>query len=471
MANIIVVSPSLTTEAGDSGDLIALRSGAISGATIIGGSGKDTVEMLDPTTSASNVDVSLKGGADLITVSAVAFSGGTFAGGAGGDTFALTGTAGAMNTILGGDGSDVVELHTGSEFSAIKLGAGADLVSGIGDVSADTGFIALGAGADTLTLSALTFQEGTIYGGGGSDKLNLDAVNSAGEVVIRGDATGYTGNDSITLSSEFVSGNVEGGLGADTITLAGTAIGKGTYLGNAGADFINFSGATLGGGSTGLTIGGGAGADTIEFGNFSAGGSGVFIAGGGGADSIVVDNVKGYLSAGTTTKFSAGNGFATIAGGAGADSITFSANNIATAGVQGVVLGWSALSDSTEDTMDAISFPAVSNTAGATFLLDLSNDLATGIANGSKGDLLVSAGVLDSAGAASSISDRISAVDSLTVTGEVAFFTDQSASAAYMFVQGGSTDLVAKFSNVEGISAGSITVSAASTGQFKVDFA
>ena len=77
--------------------MIALRSGVISGATIIGGSGKDTVEMLDPTTSASNVDVSLKGGADWMTVSAVAFSGGTFAGGAGGDTFALTGTAGAMN--------------------------------------------------------------------------------------------------------------------------------------------------------------------------------------------------------------------------------------------------------------------------------------------------------------------------------------------------------------------------------------
>jgi hypothetical protein len=466
MANIIVVSPSLSTEAGDSGDLIVFRSGAISGASVIGGAGADSLEMVAPTTSANGVDVSLKGGADLATVSSVAFSGASFALGAGGDTLALTGTDGVINTILGGAGSDVIQLHTGSEFSAVKLGAGADLISGIGNISADTGFIGLGAGADTLTLSATTFQEGTIFGGGGSDLINLDAVASAGEVVIRGDATGYTGNDTINLSSEFVSGSVEGGLGADVIKLVGTAVGKSEYLGNGGADQINFSGAVFGADTSGTTIGGGAGADTIEFGEVGSAGSGALVFGGGGADSIILDANAAVTAGGAS--FSAGIGLATIAGGAGADSITFSgALNAASAGVAGV-LSWSSNSDSTADAVDIVSFNATAG-MGSFFLVDAD---ATGVANGERGNIDVSAGVMVTAGGASSLSDRISAIDSVLVTGQLAVFSDTSASAAYLFVQGGSTDLVAKFSNADAkiATAGSFTVSAAGSGQFKIGF-
>ena len=471
MANIIVVSPSLSTEAGDSGDLIVFRSGAISGASVIGGAGADSLEMVAPTTSANSVDVSLKGGADLATVSSVAFSGASFALGAGGDTLALTGTDGVINTILGGDGSDVIQLHTGSEFSSVKLGAGADLISGVGNISADTGFIGLGAGADTLTLSATTFQEGTIFGGGGSDLINLDAVASAGEVVIRGDATGYTGNDTINLSSEFVSGSVEGGLGADVIKLVGTAVGKSEYLGNAGADQINFSGATFGADTSGTTIGGGAGADTIEFGEVGSAGSGALVFGGGGADSIILDANEAVeslaASAGDGANFSAGIGLATIAGGAGADSITFSGAIDGSAGIAGV-LSWSSNSDSTADAMDIVSFNQTAG-VGTIFLVDAD---ATGVGNGERGNIDVTAGVMRTAGGASSLSDRISAVDSVLVTGELAVFSDTSASAAYLFVQGGSTDLIAKFSNAGGniSTAGTITVSAAGSGQFKIGF-
>lgn len=467
MANTIVVSPSLTTEAGSSGDLISVRSGAISGSTIIGGTGSDTVEMLGGSTSANSVSVSLKGGADAATISAVVFSGSTFAFGAGGDTLTLSGADIVANTIKGGDGSDVINLGVGSEFSSLQLGAGADLVTGAGTVSASTGFIGLGAGQDTLTLTASVFTEGTIFGGGGNDSIFLDIDASAGEVVIRGDATGITGNDTITLTNEFVSGSVEGGLGNDLITLNGTAVGKSEYLGNGGNDVINFSSTIFGANGSGSTIGGGAGSDTLTFGEVGSAGSSVLVAGGGGADSIVLDSNFVALTAGVT--FSAGRGFATIQGGAGADSITFSAKIGGTAGQVAGVLDWSANSDSVSDALDVVTFD---NTAGqgSVFLTNLN---ATGVGAGSKGNIAVAAGVLVSAGGASSLADRISAVDSLLVTGEAAVFSDSSASAVYLFVQGGSTDMVAKFNDTNNKigTAGDVSISAANaSGQFKVTF-
>ena len=54
----------------------------------------------------------------------------------------------------------------------------------------------------------------------------------------------------------------------------------------------------------------------------------------------------------------------------------------------------------------------------------------------------------------SSLTDRVAKLDTtLTTTGQVAVFTDVSASAAYLFVQGGDTDLVAKMNGTETISA------------------
>jgi hypothetical protein len=473
MANTIVVSPSLTTEAGSSGDLISVRSGAISGSTIIGGTGSDTLEMIGGSTSANSVSVSLKGGADAATLSGVVFSGSTFAFGAGGDTLTLSGADIVANSIKGGAGSDVINLGVGSEFSSLALGAGADLVTGAGSVSASTGFIALGAGQDTLTLTASDFTEGTIYGGGGNDSIFLDIDSSAQEVVIRGDATGIAGNDTITLTNEFVSGSVEGGLGNDKITLEGTAVGKSEYLGNAGNDVIDFSGATFALNASGTTIGGGAGNDTLTFGEVGSAGSGVLIAGGGGADSIILDSNFAALTAGVT--FSAGNGYATIQGGAGADSITFSAVIGGTAGQVAGILDFSGNSDSVADAMDVVTFDNSAGAAGVGYLRSefLVNLDATAVGAGSKGQIAVTNGVLVSAGGASSLSDRISAVDSVLVTGEMAIFSDGSGSAAYLFVQGGSTDMVAKFNDTNSKigTAGDFAVSAANTnGSFKVTF-
>ena len=77
--------------------------------------------------------------------------------------------------------------------------------------------------------------------------------------------------------------NFQGAGGADVIKFNGNGtIGStGKILGNAGGDIITLS-ATKFGGSEGLTIGGGAGNDTIAMDEFGSAGSGAFVVGGGG---------------------------------------------------------------------------------------------------------------------------------------------------------------------------------------------
>ena len=117
--------------------------------------------------------------------------------------------------------------------------------------------------------------------------------------------------------------------------------------------------------------------------------------------------------------------------------------------------------------MDVITFNATAGNA-TKFLVD--GDF-TGAGAGERGGIDVTAGVMRTAGGASSVSDRISAIDTVLVTGQAAVFVDASASAAYLFVQGGSTDMVAKFSNSNAKigTAGSITVTDEASG-FVISF-
>ena len=77
MANTIIVSPSLSTEGDASGNLFVFASGALSGSTVIGGAGKDTVEMNSGNSAVAGVDINTKGGQDSIAISATEFSGST----------------------------------------------------------------------------------------------------------------------------------------------------------------------------------------------------------------------------------------------------------------------------------------------------------------------------------------------------------------------------------------------------------
>jgi hypothetical protein len=478
MANFIVVSPSQSTNGGSSGDLFVFRSGAISGASVLGGAGNDTLELLAPTTSANGLSLNSQGGADVFTISGQALSG-SLAAGAGGDTINLNG-GNTLSDLALGAGSDKVLISgtlTISSKGSIKGGAGADIISGIGTNVLSGASLLMGAGKDTIILSA-NINSGLIVGGGGADVIDIDSNDLASGSTIKGGA----GLDTIDLAGKYTASTVNLGNGSDNLTLSATTFSKtGAVLGGNGADIISGN-AEFYTDLSGFTVGGGAGKDTIVLAEIGSAGEGALVLGGGGNDKITVDANLADVFDGTaaaTALFSAGNGYATIHGGAGADSITFDGlinGNVGGAGSAGRgyagVLAFSALSDSTEGSMDLISYSGSAATVKM-FLLDFDASIATGIA-ASKGRGSISTdanGFLASAGSNSSVSELISAVDALTVTGEIATFVDASGDA-YVFVQGGSTDFVAEFDNTKAaISAGAVAgvaLTKEANGEFRI---
>jgi hypothetical protein len=461
MSNFIVVSPGQSTNGGNSGDLFVFQSGAISGSTVLGGTGADTIHLLDPTSSASNTLFETKGGADVFNISGQTISG-TIAGGAGGDTVLLSG-ANTLTDVRLGAGSDTIKLKgilSVNGKGSIQGGAGADTISAAAINNVLSGStILMGAGKDTITLSG-TFASGQMMGGGGADVFTFDSINAGAKSTIKGGA----GGDTIDLAGNYTGTNVFLGDGSDNLTLSANVISlTGQFLGGAGADVISGNGESFLNVS-GLTIGGGAGADVISLSEIGSAGEGARILGGGGNDSIALDANAGQSTAGMG--FSAGMGFATIVGGAGADSITFDGLAAGTAGFAGVI-AFSSLSDSTAASMDVITY---SGTAGAekAFLLDFDSKVVTGIAaSKSKGGVTTNAnGFLNNIGTNSSFSERMSALDALTVTGEIGLFKDASGDA-YVFVQGGSTDLVARFNGTG--SAGTVTLLEEANGEYRVN--
>jgi len=478
MANTVIVSPSLTTTGDDSGNLFVFQSGALSGSTLIGGSGKDTVDLLSGESAASDVSIDLKGGQDSIAITAVAFGSSTIRGGAGADTIDVrsAGTT-VLNSVYGGDGNDLLILSGLADIQNVFMGGGSDFISGSVAVSASGSEILLGAGADTVSMTAATFASSTVLGGGGADSIAIDLNGAATAVKIHGDAAGVVGADTIRLTLSagqvFDETNIQGAGGADLIHAdAGTFQGTGKILGNFGGDTIDLSaGVFLNAG--GLTIGGGAGSDTIMLDEFGSAGSGAVVIGGGGADSItLLVNAAGAGSAGAAG-FTAGNGYGTIIGGAGADSIFFSGAALDgnSAGIAAVI-GFSSLSDSTESQMDIVTFSAGSaGEANNGFLLNLAiaSGRANNATNAADGGKTLSAGVLQSAGASNTtLTQVVSAVDSLaSQTGQAAAFAHSG--NAYIFVQGGSTDLVAQFDSQRTYTAGAdVTFSSIGSGDFKI---
>jgi hypothetical protein len=481
MANLIVVSPGQSTNGGSSGDLFVFRSAAISGSTLVGGAGNDTLELLDPTTSANGFSLDLKGGADVVSISAQASLSGVLRAGAGGDTINLNG-GNQLNDLALGLGSDKVLISgtlTVSSKGSIKGGAGADIISGVGANVLSGASLLMGAGKDTIILSA-TLNSGLVVGGGGADVIDLDTNDAGSGATIKGGA----GLDTIDLAGNLTSTTVNLGNGSDNLTISASTITlTGAILGGTGADIISGNTETYSD-ISGFTMGGGAGKDTITVAEFGSAGEGGLLLGGGGNDSITLDAnaAAAFLvadTAGVVGQFSAGAGYATILGGAGADSITFDGEIQAVIGAAGSagqgyagVLAFSALTDSTEASMDVITY---SGTAGTTkmFLLDFDSSIATGIA-ASKAVGVISTdanGHLVSAGSNSSVSELISAVDTLTVTGEIATFRDASGDV-YVFVQGGSTDFVAEFDNATTtISANNVSLAKDADGEFRLTLA
>lgn len=184
----------------------------------------------------------------------------------------ITDTTDGADSITFGTGGSTVYGNAGNDTivaGATDAGATATIYAGLGNDSVDTGafvgdtYINLAAGNDTLDDNdAAATGNATVVGGGGNDTLDLSTMS--------GDVTVY-GGEGVTDSTD----------GADTIT---TGTGNTTLYANAGNDTI-----TLGTASSAAKtayINGGVGDDTID----GAENGLLTVAGGYGDDSITLDS-------------------------------------------------------------------------------------------------------------------------------------------------------------------------------------
>ena len=124
----------------------------------------------------------------------------------------------------------------------------------------------------------------------------------------------------------------------------------------------------MSGASNGLTIGGGAGNDTIEL-EDNIDGISALVLGGAGDDSIY------FTDLGEDDDYSA----ISVVGGAGADSITFSAGTDVGSGETLGTLVYSSLSDSNLDATDVITIDGNGISGDSTELNVITADLTSTI--------------------------------------------------------------------------------------------
>jgi hypothetical protein len=417
---------------------------------IAGGEGNDSIYLGDQVTTFSNVSIGGGKGNDIL---------GTFNSGAN--------TAGHLGVITGsqvrgGAGNDTVFVNTeGASASNFKVvgNAGNDSVMFSGAVAEiNSGLIGGGAGNDDVVVDVQSSNNSTIAGGAGNDSINvLFSAGDANGTLIAGDNSTSTGKDTINLGLGTVSSiTVDGGLGADSIVLSGvTDNGKLYFDAGGGNDTVFFQSAgqdTI----SGSTVLGGAGNDSILFQALSAGAlHDALIKGGAGNDTITLANTNTFGSAGADN--------VSIKGGAGKDSLTLMA--VGSAGGSGTYV-YSKFSESTLSLMDTLTFETAAVSAGAStyvsaqVLINVSKGLTTGVSGaGAVGQVSASGGfVIFSGYSDNSLTARVSAINAgYTTTGDFAVFTTNN-TTRYLFVQGGTTDLVARLSDAADLSAGLATI-------------
>ena len=371
--------------------------------------------------------------------------------GAGGDTIALDAEFGGSLKL--GDGNDIFNLSAGA-IDTVEAGGGADkIMVSAGIISGTATSIKLGAGTDTLSMSSnFHLVSAQIFGGGGADSIVLSGASvEADGILINLDSTVNGGGADTLLINAFTGGSatVKGKGGKDVITFTDSQLqASAQILGNAGADSITID--EIGSGSN-ATIGGGSGNDTIVM-TGVAGQQTSTVVNAGGADSLSLDMFTGADLGGT------------VYGGTGQDSITFSADIASTGGYEAAAaIGFKSFSDSTADSADLYTFTnAITGAAGSgtvTFNIALDGLGSAHTASTSLNSASITSGVATFS-SVSAVSDRHLKVDTLiTTTGQYAIFgdTDSNMSAAYLFIQGGDNDIVAKFVNSDGAMTGLAT--------------
>jgi hypothetical protein len=410
---------------------------------LAGGVGNDSIYLGDQITTFASVSVGGGKGNDVIgtfnsggavTGRVAGLSGGQIRGGNGNDTVFVnaTGESAHQFKVVGNGGNDSVQ------FSAISAEIRSGLIGG-------------GAGNDSVVVQAASALNASVKGGEGNDSIDVIFSAVTTKALIQGDKSGSTGNDTIRLALDtYSSTTIDGGLGNDSIVVSG-AVDNGSNLIDAGGgnDTVFFQSAgvdTI----SGSTILGGAGNDSILFQTMSAGGfqSGL-IKGGAGNDTITITDADVGGSAGF---------IGSVKGGGGKDSLTISG-----VGVEGgsATFVYSKFSESTHDGMDTLTFNTAAVSAGTTFAsskinISVAMGVTTGVSGaGAVGQVSASGGfVVWSGYSDNSLTARVSAINAgYTTTGDFAVFTTDN-TTRYLFVQGGSTDLVARLSDDDQLSAG-----------------
>jgi len=227
--------------------------------TVAGGAGNDVIDVsvsakYEKGLIAGDKDNTVEGN-DTINISGSAMSGSTIIGGGGNDSIVFTSMDQDISGLVqGGKGNDFIVFHTGiANFkdSTFKGGQGNDSISfsnaeaGDGTALLNSGYIFLGAGDDTINL-AYTIAGATagvvattIEGGAGADKLHISGINKAGSATFLYSAL-----------SESTSASM------DTIIFAKSAsLGSAAAIGSAAINFKMSETVTLANGSADATTG------------------------------------------------------------------------------------------------------------------------------------------------------------------------------------------------------------------------
>jgi len=404
--------------------------------------------------TAASITVNGLGGDDVITAGLnPTFNGSLLTGGDGADTFNLNaGSNFSATTVQGGAGTDTFTISGGAAVGLVlQAGTDVDTIT-LTNISLTNSTIGAGGSIDTFAGDSLTVQNTRIQAGAGADNATFSASTVRGNSFLSSTFELGGGDDFLNVSAVLTNVTIGGGAGDDTITAA---------VNNA----------------TNISIGGGAGNDIINLTALPSQNFGT-IQGGGGTDTIDLDGVAN--SDGGLLFGGAGADTIRLSGGAAADAAIVVGTNAINA-ASGQFISYSAFSESTlgsnqgVGTMDTIN--GTMAVSGSVFTL---NALVNGFSfasvisgNYSNGATLNASGQWafgNDAASLTTLASRVGVLDTqLAGMGQAASFTDANG-ARFLFVQGGTSgtadDLLVGV-GITGISGG-ITLGYSSSAQMKV---
>lgn len=294
-----------TISAGQGDDTVFLRSAGIYGGSTDLGAGDDSISFATGGATVLSA-ATIIGGADSDTIRFGASNTSDVAGNQGDDIITATQALAVGTTrVGGGKNKDSIYFNAATtSFATIQGGRGADTLSFSAAGNIRNTAISGGKGTDSIAIGATTNNSATVAGGGLADTIRLIAANNG--AVIYGDGLGTT-----------TKGTGTGGAadGADLIASTAAAATSGvTVFGGGGADTINFTQVF----SAVNLVNGGNGLDSIRILDGGASNYGLgSILGGAGEDTIVVGN-SAVVAGSLVTQLG------TINGGSGEDRIIIS---------------------------------------------------------------------------------------------------------------------------------------------------